>query len=278
MVDNLISEIQQQLELKKDVVRSLEGLDTLLSTSSQVPDILSSVSLPLLFSCLETEDLKQVNLTCSVLNKLLCYLPALELVKYGNYVELGLQYPEVRVAKTCLQALFRLSEEEMISEMILSDTMLHLITQTLGSQDLESASLSEKLLLNFSSKPQILESRLKATWLGELRDLLVLNETVCFRVYDLLVKTCLQGGPQCLKIVGSSDLLDKLVDKLETEDPLVKMNCIELLTSLTWCEEGVAFLQSRNVLEKLYHTLQCSQEDSLGKLIIPGSYMYIYVH
>lgn len=268
--------LRQQLESNEDVVGCLESLNALLVTNTSasfVSEVLSVISLPVLFSCLQTDVPEQLQLICAVLDKLLFHLPASELVKHSQYVELGLQYPKAKVASTCLKALLHLTasangndSRKDVEELILTPTMLHLITQMLAGEDLQCASLAAKILLWFSIQPESIEM----TWLAELGPLLTLNDTIRYRVYDLLAQICLQGGAKCFKIVEDSGYLQKLVGELETSDPLVKMNCIELLSSLTETPEGISFLQSSQVLDNLYQILTSSQEDVVGAIVIPG--------
>lgn len=263
-------ELRRQLESNEELIENLQNLNALLisdNSVSVVSEILSVISLPLLFSLLQSDDQEQVQLTCAVLDKLLSHLPALELVKYGHYIELGLQYPEAKVAKTCLQALLRLSEDKMIQELILAPTMLHLITQLLGGKDLQCATLTTKLLLQFYSQSDYL-GMLKDVSFPELEQLLQGSDIVRYRVFDLMVQSCLKGGPKCFQIVYESGILSKLVDDLNTTDPLVKMNCIELLSSLAEMPEGVSFLRSSGVLDTLHHFL--TVQDAMAALVIPG--------
>lgn len=265
--------LKAKLELNEDVLECLETVNTLLITDtsvSQVAKILSALPLSLLFSCLQTEQPEQISLTCAVLEKLLCHIPASQLLQHGNYVELGLQYPEAKVAKACLQLLLRLCTEEAVGEMVLSPTMLHLITQLLGGEDLQCASLAADLLLHFSTRYHILEGKLQNMWFSELESLLKDGDTVRYRVYDLMVKTCVQGGTDCFMIVNTAGFLNQLVQELDKSDPLVKMNCIELLSCFSDNPRGRSFLQSQQVLDKLYQTLSCSEQDMMGGILIPG--------
>ncbi len=268
-----LGQFRQQLECSENVPSCLESLNALLvanSSAEVASDVLSAVPLPLLFTCLQTDAPQQVQLTCAVLDKLLCHLSASELVKHSHYVELGLQYPGAKVAKTCLQALIRLSGDGAIGDMILAPTMLHLITQLITIDNLQCASLAAKLLLCFSTQPDVLEAVLKDVWLAELGQLLTLSDTIRYRVYDLLVQTCVEGGSKCFAAIKTSCLLDSLMKDLGSNDPLVKMNCIEQLSALTEIPEGIDFLQSNNVLECLYKTLTGSQQDPMEAMLIPG--------
>lgn len=262
--------VKEKLESNEAVVECLDTVNTLLIAGNSVSlasEILSTIPLSTLFSCLQTEDPEQVNVSCAVLEKLLVHLPASQLLQYSHYVELGLQYPEARVPKTCLQLLLRLCVEEGVGELILAPTMLHLITQLLGGKNLQCASLAANVLLHFSSQCRVLDDKLKNVWFSELDSLLQGGDTVRYRVYDLVVKTCLQGGAECFTILESAGYLDQLVKELGIGDPLVKMNCIELLSCLVDSPNGLSFLQSSQVLDKLYGTLTSSEQDLI---LIPG--------
>lgn len=254
------------------VLESLEALNTMLIADISVSlaaDILSNIPLPILFSCLQTEHPEQINLSCAVLEKLLVHLTASQLLLHGRYVELGLQYPEPKVAKTCLQLLLRLCVDDGVGELIRAPTMLHLITQLLGGEDLQCASLAGNILLHFSRQCHILD-KLKSVWFSELNSLLRSSDTVRYRVYDLVVKTCLQGGVECFTIMVGAGYLDQLVKELQVNDPLVKMNCIELLSCLVDTPKGLNFLQTSQVLDKLYATLTSSEHDVMSAILIPG--------
>lgn len=270
-----LQEFRQQLERCENVKGCLENLNALLVSKSSAPaalEVLSAVPLPVLFSCLQTDSAQQVQLACAVLDKLLCHLPASQLVIHGQYIELGLQHPEAKVAMTCLQALLRVCEEREIRDLVLAPTMLHLVTQLIANKDLQCASLAAKLLLQYSTRPEVLEGVLKGAWFVELGQLLMLSDTIQYRVYDLLVQTCVEGGLRCFSVIKDSGLLEALVKDLENTDPLVKLNCIELLGTLTEMPAGIEFLQSSNVLQCLYETLSSSQQDPMAAIIVPGMY------
>ena len=267
-----LAQFGEQIERNENVVGCLESLNAVLvanSSAETASAVLTAVPLPVLFSCLQTDKPQQVQLTCAVLDKLLCHVSSPELVKYSQYVELGLQYPEANVAKTCLQALLRLSGDKMIGDIVLAPTMLHLITQLIASDDLQCSSMAKKVLHVYSIQPDVLETKLKGGWLAELGQLLTLSDTIRYRVYDLLVQTCIEGGPRCFAVICASSLLESLVKDLESSDLLVKMNCIEELSTLAQIPEGVDFLQSNKVLESLYQTLT-SQQDAMEIILVPG--------
>lgn len=265
--------LKEKLECNEDVVECLETLNTLLITDSSVSlvsKVLSNIPLSVLFSCLQTEDPDQLNLTCAVLDKVLRHLTASQLLQHGHYLELGLQFPEAKVAKTCLQLLLGLCADEAVGEVILAPTMLHLITQLMGGDDLQCASLSADILLYFSTQYQVLEGKLKASWFSELDSLLQGSDTVRYRVYDLMVKTCVQGGKECFRVVSGVGYLNRLVRELDLSDPLVEMNCIELLSCLSESPEGLSFLKSGPVLDNLYQMLTSSEQDMMVAILIPG--------
>jgi hypothetical protein len=266
-------QLKEKLESNEGVVECLETLNTLLVADTSVSlasQVLSAIPLPTLFSCLQTKDPEQIHVDCAVLEKLLVHLSASQLLQYGQYVELGLQHPEAKVAKICLNFLLRLCSEDSVEDFILAPTMLHLITQLLTGEDLQCASLAANILLHFSTQRHVMEDKLKGVWFGELDTLLQGSDVVRYRVYDLVVKTCLQGCAKCFMMMSDAGYLSQLVGELETSDPLVRMNCIELLSYLINCSHGLSFLRSSKVLDKLYSTLTSSEQDLMGAILTPG--------
>lgn len=58
------------------------------------------------------------------------------------------------------------------------------------------------------------------------------NETVSFRVYDLMMKIASQSD-QHFRLCEESRILHQLIVELESNDLLLKMNAIELLNNVS---------------------------------------------
>ena len=265
-----IKRLLESLNAGEDVQKTLEMLNSMLAANPAAAQAtLQVISFPLLFSFLQVEDTSQVQVVCSILDKLLCLLPGSELVQHATYMELGLQYPESQLVRTCLQALQHSSCEEAVRNMLIAPTMLHLVCQVISSQDLECATLSSKILLSVFSADAVPQAQ--EVFVEELRALLSQGSVVQLRVYDLCVQLCLKGGPGTAKVVMDAGFLEGLVTEMEAEDVLLKMSVIELLCGLTESQVGRDFLDISKVLEKLHSVLQSCREDAFGVVLVPGN-------
>ena len=267
-----LSIMRQALQAGENVIPVLHNLNTLLeatSSSAEVQEIGSFMSLQILFGCLNSADVEQLKACCTVLGKLLSSLPAENLFEYRQYIELGLQHLSDDVNKLCLELLKRNLSSEAIRSMVLSATMFHLITQTLGSENLQCAKLATEIFLEVVNSPEMVDVELRQALLIDLEGLVSKSDIIRYRVYELATRMMLLGG-EAVAFVQSSGLLQKLVSELDLEDILVKMNCIELLLMLLESPEGIQFLEASQVLRKLHSLLLSAQQDPFGSVIIPG--------
>ena len=260
------------LQAGENVIPVLHNLNTLLEatpSNAEVQEIGSFMSLQLLFGCLNSADAEQLRACCAVLGKVLSSLPAENLCEHRLYIELGLQHLSDDVNSLCLGLLRRKLSSEAIKSMILSATMFHLITQTLGSESLHCAKLATEIFLEVANSPEMLDVKLRQALLIDLEGLMGKSDIVRYRVYELAVRMTSLGG-EATTFVQSSGLLQKLVGELDLEDILVKMNCVELLLLLLESQDGVQFLEASEVLGKLHSLLLSAQQDPFGSVVIPG--------
>ena len=269
-----LTAMRHALQSGENVVPALQNLSTLLEatpSSDEILEIGSFVSLQLLFTCLSTAEEEQITSCCAVLEKIFTCMPAADVSEHSQFIELGLQNSSATVKKLCLKVLKTNSSSEPVQAVILAPTMFHLVTQVVGDESLECAQLATEILLEklVANSLGLLDVRLKQALLLDFEGLMAKNETVCYRVYEIVVKMALAGG-EVFAFVQSFGLLQRLVAELDSKDILVKLNCIELLVSLMESSEGSQFIVSSDVLGKLHGQLVSAQQDPLGGIIIPG--------
>lgn len=268
-----LSEICQSLQLGESATRALQDLNTLLEadpSSSFALEVAQAVPLPALFGFLQSTKQDQLKYACSVLDKLFSNFPAAQLVEYGQYIELGLQFTVVEVKIMCVRVLTKQCADPTVIAMICAPTMFHLLTLTIGEENLECAKMVSDLLLKFLVTPGNLDDQVIQSFLLDAQMLMEKNDIVRYRVYELAVQIILQGDDKGVAFIKSSSILEKLVGELELDDILVKLNAIELLTQLLEGNEGSTFLESQEVLKKLHALLLSAQQDPFGSVVIPG--------
>lgn len=270
-----LESIRASLQPGQDPLEALRDLNTLLETnpsSAFSAEVANSLPLAQLFSILSLSSGKTeiIYRTCAVLDKIFSALPAPEVASYGQWIELGLQTSEESVRKTCLRVLNKHSSDPAVKDLLTTPTMFHLVTQVVGDDSLECATIASNLLLKFLQTPPSLGVSVREALVLDLEALTRKSDTVRYRVYDLAVDATLQGGHQSFDFVSSTGFLDSLVSELSGDDVLTKLNCIELLIKLLDSKEGAAFLESNQILSKLHSLLISAEQDPLGDVIIPG--------
>jgi 26S proteasome non-ATPase regulatory subunit 5 len=264
------------------VLEALQDLNALLETNPSAAfasEVASSLPLSRLFHLIpyglaggdrDREAPQLISRTCAVLDKVLAVLPAPEVVTYGKYIELGLQISVENIKKTSLGVLKKHSSDPSVRSVLCAPTMFHLVTQIIGDDSLQCAKMSSDLLLQFLTTPTSLVPGLRESLMIDLQALMRKSDIVRYRVYELCVEAVLKGGREAFDFVSFSGFLNQLVNELSGDDILVKLNCIELLTQLLDSDEGAAFLERNEVLDKLHSLLISVRQDPLGDVIIPG--------
>lgn len=276
-----LSEISTSLQRGESVPGALRELNIILEANPSpafVQNVILQVPLPLIFGCLHPHKSDQTTLVCGVLDKILCNIPAPDLMKISTYIELGLQYSDPAVKKTCLLALKKASNHPDIVSLIVSPTMFHLVTQVLGDESLECAKIASDILLKFLTSPAHLTPQVRDALVIDLLGIMNKNTVVRYRVYELAVQSIVSSdGGDVFELVSSSGLLTKLVEELDQQDILTQLNCVELLLCLQESKEGALYLETNQILGKLHTLLITAQQDPFGSALIPGTYCIIII-
>ena len=268
-----LAEINTSLQQGESVSEALRDLNILLEANPSpafVQNVIVQVPLPLIFGCLQPHKSDEVMLVCGALDKILSNIPAPDLVKISTYIELGLQYSDPTVKKTCLLALSKSSGHPDITNLIVSPTMFHLLTQVIGDDSLECAKIASDILLKFITCPAHLTPPVRDALVIDLLGIMNKSTVVRYRVFELAVQAVVSSsGGEVFELVSS--MLTKLVEELDQHDILAQLSCVELMLSLQESEEGALFLETNQVLMKLHSLLLTAQQDPLGSALIPGT-------
>ena len=261
------------LQNAQDPVPILSEMNTLLeSSASEIFLVLPRVPLLAIFACLDSSNDGQVEATCSVLNKLLDALPVSTFHELSNFLELGLQHPNVRVIVLCLRQLKRCCSDPATLPLVLAPTMLHLVTQLMGHEQLEVVKATHAILALLCKEERtrrvILDER-RAGFMGDMDHLMRKNSTVRFRVYDLFIEIAMSSAGAFKDVCGTG-VLTQVTNELEDQDILLKLNCLEILIRLLASPEGYHFIDESDVVKKLHDVLQTRNADLLASIVVPG--------
>lgn len=271
-------DIKDKLTANKEAKNTLNDLNTILencTSNSEILQVSTIVNPQLLFLYLSSDSESIVSITCRVLSKMLNAFPFVELNKMSQQFELALQHTNEHVRLLCLNLLFRKMElGQVFHQIILQPTMFHLVTILIGDSSLKCSQMAtkilERLLREDTSCSAVLSSSLSEGFLLDLKGLVSdRGDIVRFRVYEFLVKTC--GIDDSLfSFVSCSGFIEGLIGELESQDVLLKLNCLELLQLLIEFPLGVGVVHSSDILRKLHTLLMERDNDPFASVFVPG--------
>ncbi|KAI8148603.1 26S proteasome non-ATPase regulatory subunit 5 [Fennellomyces sp. T-0311] len=141
------------------------------------------------------------------------------------------------------------------------------VLATLAFQQTEIANKAVDIAVKISLKvPDVLFSQNSAI----LRNLLTTNETVRFRVYELIVKVA-GSSALAFELGENSGLLDGFISELRSPDSLVALNVIEILRQVAITPAGLSFLEKSGLMEHLSLLLDEEADEDISKRLLKSS-------
>lgn len=211
--------------------------------------ILSVVPLGLFYLGFSAEDDRLTSVLCELIRKMLTPFTYDQIVSEENkdFLIQGLTHftPEIRYLS--LEQVFKcLKSDEFVANMVNSD-IFPLVLASIAFQDTRTANKASELLYKIAHTPSGLEAFYGPTCSVMLKQLLQVNGTISFRVYDLIIKVATISNETFSKS-ESSGLLSEFVKELQSDDLLIKINAIELLNEIAVNPLGLSFLEKANLL------------------------------
>lgn len=65
-------------------------------------------------------------------------------------------------------------------------------------------------------------------------------------------------------------LISKIIDEIDSNDVLLKMNIIEILSQLGQCDHGYVFMDENGILDKIFSLI--NEDELTTQLCQPGKY------
>ncbi|GAA5810808.1 hypothetical protein MFLAVUS_004235 [Mucor flavus] len=214
--------------------------------------ILSVIPLGLFYNGFSIEDDKLTSVLCELIQCILSPFTFDHIVSEENkpFLIQGLTHftPEIRYLS--VQQVFKcLASDEFVSIMVNSD-IFPLVLATIAFQDTRTANKASELLYKMAAFPSGLEGFFGPTCTMMLSQLLRINGTISFRVYDLIIKVAAVSD-DAFSRCEASGLLKEFIKELESTDLLIKINAIELLNEIATTTAGLAFLEKAALLESI---------------------------
>ncbi|XP_046844074.1 26S proteasome non-ATPase regulatory subunit 5-like isoform X2 [Xenia sp. Carnegie-2017] len=255
----------------ENVVKSLQELILIVdSRNFNGEQLLELIPPSLLFRRLSSSDRNGEIKHCSILlKKLLNYMKAEEVItKYGMEAMQGVNHPTVEVRELCLHQCERcVQTNNGVLKIIENVDLINYIIRNLAHSDMGCAKISRDILVSVSRHGDGLALLLQANTQSEFAELMKESDTICFRVFELFVKIFEVNQDSFEKFQA---IFNSFVAKINSNDVLLQMNCIEMLTDLIIINDtAFQFAEETGVSQKLYDLFQNQESNPHVALLVP---------
>ncbi|CAO3592515.1 unnamed protein product [Absidia cylindrospora] len=223
-----------------------------------------------LSSCSENDEMdattnQLTTAMCNLIRKLLEPFPYSVFSQGDNkiYLEQGLQHFSPSIRYLSLQQVEKaLASPAEIVNMIDSQ-VLPMVVTTVAFQDTRTANKVIDILQKACHSDIGCKHFFQSPAIQLLNSIMRINGTFSFRVYDLMMK--IAGiSDQAFELCESSGILTQLLEELNTDDLLLRMNAIELLNDVAATPSGLQFLIKAQLMDKLTDTLDIDNDQDVA--------------
>ncbi|XP_006865731.1 PREDICTED: 26S proteasome non-ATPase regulatory subunit 5 isoform X1 [Chrysochloris asiatica] len=269
----------QVLALLREVSRleaPLEELRALHSVLQAVPlselrDQTAEMRLGPLFSLLNQNHREQTALCVSILERLLQALEPVHMARnLRGDLQRGLTHPDDSVKILTLSQVGRIVENsDAVTEILNNPELLKQMVYCIRGENLSVAKAAIKSLSRISLTQAGLEALFESNLLDDLKNVMKTNDIVRYRIYELIVEIS-SVSPESLNYCTTSGLITELLRELTGEDVLVRVTCIEMVTSLAHTHHGRQYLAQEGVIDQISNIIVGADSDPFSSFYLPG--------
>ncbi|KAI7862526.1 26S proteasome non-ATPase regulatory subunit 5 [Spinellus fusiger] len=236
-------------------------------SQEQASQVFEVISMEDLYRGFSVENEEWTNVLCVVISKLLKPFPYSTLIITNqDFLLQGLNHFTPAIRCLSLEQLEKSTvADDSVSAMVNSQAFPLLLT-TLAFNDIGTATKAAAIVQKATLFPSGINAFTSGMCPIILQQLSNINETVSFRIYDLLIHVIV-ASESVFRQCESSGLLGPIIEKVKSKDILVKLNTIELLYKLTTTAWTRKFMEE-NILSDLSTELELKEEDITAGLTI----------
>ncbi|KAF5302726.1 hypothetical protein FQR65_LT08468 [Abscondita terminalis] len=224
--------------------------------SSATPDeariTANNLQLASIFDCLNNSNVEQVDLACEVLT--LC----LSNLTIGNSIHLhsiplerALNHPYSSVKIMALEEIQRnIEDQSEVNNFYRESKLMKCVLKCIADPDLSVAKIAGNIIFKIGIIREGAQVLVSEDLLNTIQEVMATNEIVRLRINELVVdisKTSLLS----MNVFEAAGLLAPLLQDLDNNDILLKMNVIELLGQLVVTQHGYQYLESNGTISKI---------------------------
>ncbi|XP_055897800.1 26S proteasome non-ATPase regulatory subunit 5-like [Biomphalaria glabrata] len=272
-VETTINSLVQRLghisiESKTEILNELKTAIATLP-SNDLKRIVTSISITSIFNCLNTQDKSQQQICGEILDKMLTNLtvPAV-LENFHSQLLTWLHLPDETLKALCLHQLSRLSKEQP-SEFSHYKELVEAIVDEVGADSLNIGPAATSILIQIGQDSNGLLLLYSETILNKFAFVMRKNDVTRFRIYQIVIDLS-KAYPSALEASVATGLIQQIVNEVQSEDILVQLNAIEMVSDLALSPHGLIFLDQQGVLSRLEEMMVGLNNNPMMGLLLPG--------
>ncbi|XP_033184534.1 26S proteasome non-ATPase regulatory subunit 5 [Bombus vancouverensis nearcticus] len=240
-------------------------------SNRETEQISRNADFSLLFAQLTSNDREFVDQVCDILKALSGILEPGEVYRrYSTEISQLIIHPADVVRSLALHEISCIVSNPQKLPLLLRDVnLLVAVINRIGDDNLVVANCAMRIMKEIGKNPNGLQILYTGELLRSFARLLVKNDTVSFRIYEIVVDVA-KSSKEGLEASVQSGFLNSLFEVLENEDILLQINALEILTELALTEEGLNYLEQQEVIKKFVQKITQANENPLSNLLIPG--------
>ncbi|KAG1682899.1 26S proteasome non-ATPase regulatory subunit 5 [Nymphon striatum] len=246
---------------------------------------------------------KELEITVKILHTMLFYLSPDELSgQYLPYVKQSLMHPHPELNEIVLKKLLKHITIEKIIELVTSAELSAQIILKIGDDSSSISKIASDIICEIGKKDDKAAILFCKKNLEKFNDLLKMNETVRFRIYErslsalnvtgfasanvtvrielsvsyerldrkLLVFKVIQTSTKAFEAFDSCDIYSYFAQEINSEDELIQLNFLQLLSDIIAFKKFYQYFNSVGLLYKLENLLKVTGEKGDSRLLYPG--------
>lgn len=198
-----------------------------------------------------------------------------EKVSYCDYLEKCLQHKNDDVKVLALNYIEQRVKDVSSNDLPVSmanlyqSNMVIALVNCLECDETKVATVAITILLKLLPKA-INDNSIKS----RLEQILTGKDVIRCRVYELGVKLSQTSVENHEKF---NFILETLVDDIDTEDVLLKLNILDLISDLAQTDYGHVYMENKNVFTKILREIELLDENPFKTILVPG-YLKFFGH
>lgn len=147
--------------------------------------------------------------------------------------------------------------------------MIEQTIRLLADESIDVAKAAGKIITCFGRSGAALELLYSNPMLNVLHVVLNVTDEIRFRVYETLINIC-KLSIVALECTVQSGLIQQLLNEMNKDDILIRLNCLELISDLAMVDHGLVYLDQQGIVQKLETMMASVESDPMASFLVPG--------